>query len=297
MLVNMKTTQRFLIYLLIGLLTVWLAFWATNYLTNKTLGDRNNSEKPVIAATIFPLYDLVKQVVGDQVEVVLLVPPGANEHTFELSPNTVASLSQADLVFTIGQGLDDWVAREAAQAGRAKVVAVSEGVNLLTDDPHYWLSLKESKKIVANIAKELAALYPDQKVIIEHNAALYDAALEKTIADYQQEFTGQPNLKIATFHNAFSYLARDFNIEIVTTFEEVSGEQPSIEWLKDFQTKVKQFSLKTVYAEPQSSPQSLEAIAQDLGVKIGTLDPVGGVDGRDSYLKLMKYNLDTILAK
>ncbi len=64
-----------------------------------------------VAATIFPLYDLVRQVAGPAVEVVLLVPPGASPHTFTVKPGTVRALTGCAAVFAIGHGLDDWATR------------------------------------------------------------------------------------------------------------------------------------------------------------------------------------------
>src|SRR5712691_1931950 len=75
-----------------------------------------------VAATIFPLYDLVRQVAGSGVEVVLLVPPGASPHTFAVKPGTVRALTGCVAVFTIGHGLDDWVTRLAQEVGVKRTI-------------------------------------------------------------------------------------------------------------------------------------------------------------------------------
>src|SRR5262245_12050372 len=75
-----------------------------------------------VAATIFPLYDLVRQVAGPAVDVVLLVPPGASPHTFTVKPGTVRALTGCVAVFTIGHGLDDWSTRLAQEAGVKRTV-------------------------------------------------------------------------------------------------------------------------------------------------------------------------------
>ena len=83
-----------------------------------------------VAATIFPLYDLVRQVAGAAAEVVLLVPPGASPHTFTVKPGTVRALTGCAAVFTIGHGLDDWAARLAQEAGVKRTIVTDAGVPL-----------------------------------------------------------------------------------------------------------------------------------------------------------------------
>jgi len=83
-----------------------------------------------VAATIFPLYDLVRQVAGPAVEVVLLVPPGASPHTFTVKPGTVRALTGCAAVFTIGHGLDDWITRLAQEAGVTRTIVTDAGIAL-----------------------------------------------------------------------------------------------------------------------------------------------------------------------
>src|SRR5215813_7868524 len=83
-----------------------------------------------VAATIFPIYDLVRQVAGPAVEVVLLVPPGASPHTFTVKPGTVRALTGCVAVFTIGHGLDNWVTRLAQEVGVNRTVVTDAGISL-----------------------------------------------------------------------------------------------------------------------------------------------------------------------
>src|SRR5512145_3554851 len=67
-------------------------------------------ERVKVAATIFPLYDIVRQVAGPVADVVLILPPGASPHTFEPTPAGVRALAGAGALFVVGHGLDAWVA-------------------------------------------------------------------------------------------------------------------------------------------------------------------------------------------
>jgi len=85
---------------------------------------------PRVAATIFPLHDIVRQVAGSVADVVLVLPPGGSPHTFEPTPATVRALSDASLMFVVGHGLDDWAARLARGAGVPRLVPADAGIRL-----------------------------------------------------------------------------------------------------------------------------------------------------------------------
>ena len=101
---------------------------------------------------------------------------------------------------------------------------------------------------------------------------------------------------IATFHNAWDYLARDYGLDVVATFEEYPGQEPSPVFIRDFQDAIAKNNINVVYAEPQFSNQKLEAIAADNDLTIQILDPLGGTIDKDTYVNLMQYNLDQLSA-
>jgi len=126
--------------------------------------------KPKVGATIFPIYDIARQVAGPIADVVLILPPGASPHTFEPTPAAVRSLSGARTLFVIGHGLDDWAARLARGAGVPRLVRVDADIALRrvaggqrgSVDPHYWLSIRNGEAIARTVAAELERLAPDR---------------------------------------------------------------------------------------------------------------------------------------
>jgi zinc transport system substrate-binding protein len=286
-------------------------------------GDKLSSDEPKVAASIFPLYDLVRNVAGERVEVVLLLPPGANPHTFEPKPSDIRMVTGTDAVFYIGHALDDWSLGMSSAAGVSKTVRTDAYVELLMGtahshehetitqeqedqedadhhdeeivDPHYWLSVSNAISMVGQIEEELSLLYPEYSSEFQNNAAAYIGKLE-TLDEYvHTQLSGQSSTQIATFHNAWSYLAHEYGLEIVVTFEEFSGEEPTPAYLTEFQNEIREHGVTVIFAEPQSSVAPLEPIAQDLGVTISQLDDIGGVSGRESYVDLIRYNVTQIV--
>ncbi len=252
-------------------------------------------EKPLVTASIFPLYDIVRTVGGDVIETELILPPGASPHTFEMNPQTVRRIEQSARVFTIGHGLDDWAAAFAQK--QEKVVVVDRGIQLrdsteeeTTNDPHYWLDVRNGKLIAETVAEELISLVPDQRVTIEQNLQTFVAALEELDGSIRSELAQIENKKMITFHDAWYYFADAYGMEIAATFEPLPGREPTPQYLAELSQTIQQTQTRVLYAEPQFSSAALEAFLSDQNVSVVTIDPIGGTVETDSYLDLMRSN-------
>jgi ABC-type Zn uptake system ZnuABC Zn-binding protein ZnuA len=255
-----------------------------------------------VAATIFPVYDIARQVAGGSVDVVLLLPPGASPHTFEPTPAAVRNLAGARTLFVIGHGLDDWAARTARGAGVTHIVPVDNRISLrqLSQDssdagrqaldPHYWLSIANGMMIARTVAAEIEHLIPEQRDEIERALAGYVMNLEAADSEIRRLLANPPTRRIATLHDAFGYFAAAYNLDIVATFEPFPGKEPGPRFIQEFQRKVRDAAIRVLFSEPQLSVDAIRPIARDAGVTISVLDPIGGVPGRESYVALMLFN-------
>jgi zinc transport system substrate-binding protein len=268
-----------------------------------------------VAATIFPLYDLVRQVAGPAAEVVLLVPPGASPHTFTVKPGTVRALTGCVAVFTIGHGLDDWVTRLAQEVGVKRTIVTDAGISLRRGysehpsaghaqsqtaahdavDPHYWLSIPNAIRMVQFIAEVLAQLDPAAQADYQQRAVAYQEQLHSVDGEIRR-LADLPRRDIATFHMAFAYFADTYGLNVVAVFEPSPGKEPGPRYVEAFQRQVRAHKLHTVFVEPQLSEAALRGLSQDLGITLRKLDPEGGVQGVESYIALMQYNAAQIAA-
>ena len=267
-----------------------------------------------VAATIFPLYDLVRQVAGPAVEVVLLVPPGSSEHTFTVKPGTVRAITGCTAIFAIGHGLDDWVARLAREAGVPRTIVLDTGIPLRHGysekpsngparsqaasqdavDPHYWLAVPNAIRMVQTIAEALAQLDLPAQADYQQRAAAYLEQLRHAEVEIRRLLTDLPRRDIATFHRAFDYFAEAYGLTVVAVFEPVPGKEPGPRYVEAFQRQVRAHNLRTVFIEPQLSEAALRGLTQDLGITLRKLDPLGGSPGVESYIAMMQFNATQI---
>jgi ABC-type Zn uptake system ZnuABC Zn-binding protein ZnuA len=266
--------------------------------------------KPKLGATIFPLYDIVREVAGAAAEVVLVLPPGASPHTFEPTPAGVRNLAGCNALFIIGRGLDDWAGRMAEGAGVRRVLIVDGGITLRrpTDDkpaggprggavdPHYWLSIANAKAIAGTVAAEIERLAPERGGEVRRTLAAYLETLDATDGEIRRLLADLPARRIATFHDAFGYFADAYGLEVAATFEPFPGKEPGPRFVQDFQRTVRATGVRVLFTEPQFSLAPLRPIARDLGVTLSVLDPLGGVPGRESYVDLMLFDARQVRA-
>jgi len=253
-----------------------------------------------VAATIFPVYDIVRQVAGPVADVVLVLPPGASPHTFEPTPAGVRSLDGARALFVVGHGLDDWAAGLARGAGITRLAPVDAGIALRRVhgrvDPHYWLSARNGIAIARAVAEELARLAPERRVEIDRALAAYVARLDAADTEVRRLLADLPTRRIATFHDAFGYFADAYGLEVVATFEPYPGLEPGPRFVVEFQRKIRAAAVPVVFTEPQLSVEALRPIARDLGVTLAVLDPIGGPPGRASYIELLLFDARAVAA-
>ena len=264
-----------------------------------------SSDKLTVVATIFPLADFVKNVAGDNVEVVTLLPAGANPHTYDITPRNVKTIADAKVLVMNGAGLDFWVEKVGA-AARSDLLVVDtsttlekEGLLLAGDaddagghNPHFWLDPELAQKQVAAIAEALATVDPTNKDVYLGNAAKYIdqlKSLDEEISVVTDNFSSR---EFISSHPSWKYFAQRYALAEVAVIEQAPGrEDYSVKYTMKVIDAVKEHDVKVIFAEVQFSTKSADTIAHDTGAKVLLLDSIGGVSGRDSYIAMMRYNV------
>lgn len=273
-----------------------------------------SSNQLTVATTIFPLSDFVKQIGGDKVQVIPILPPGASPHSFSLTPRQLVELQKARVLFIIGHSLDDWAAQAIARAVNIPLFTVDHNIPLqeFTDlhedhaeglaedppheagniDPHYWLTVPNARQIALNISAELQAIDPPNASYYSQRTTQYIEQLDRLEQDLQASAQSAPVKEFIAIHDGWSYFARHYGFELVATYEPVEGKSPSINNIRALQQIIRDYDIKTFYTEPQKqSTAATRFFSGDLGLSVKVLDPIGGLPPRDSYLKLMQENM------
>lgn len=296
--------------LFIGILLLLLPAVSSCTFQEEAFVNRPGDDKPIVAATIFPLADLVKQLGGDAIRVVTLLPAGASPHTFEPTPKEMKAVSEAGLLVSIGAGLDVWGQKliQAAGDGVPEVV-IAEGLELLPmrdhhhgeeyhheehGDPHVWLDpVLVREEIAPRLAEALMERWPVLADSIRVNLAEFQRELEELDREFRQGLASCPERQFISFHATWGYLAHRYGLEEIASVLEYPGQEPSARWLAKLTDLAGAEGVRVLIIEPQFNPQPGELVAGEIGGKVFVMDPLGGegIEGRDSYLQLMRYNL------
>jgi len=260
-----------------------------------------------VVASITPLADFVKQVGGNKVDVVLLLPPGASPHTYEPTPKVIHEISKSKIFFKIGSGLEFWADRMIkAASSKIAVVDSSEGVDLIKDtfhshaishddheiaDPHIWLDPIICIEIIAKIETALSKADPSNALYYRINATAYREKLRKLDKEIEEKTKAFRTREYVTFHPAWNYFSRRYGLKVAAVIEEGPGKEPTPKHIRRIIGDLKKLSTRVVFAEPQFSPKVAETIAGEAGARVFFLDPIGGQKHKETYIEMMKYNL------
>ncbi len=271
------------------------------------------SPRVQVTCSIFPLGDIAENIGGQHVDVHVLIPPGASPHTFEPSAQEFKIFASARVFIVVGAGFEFWAEKLVTSSSSESLVVVraSDGLELIPlaahDDreepthrehgnPHIWLDPVVASGIAHRIGRALAEVDPEHAGEYTENANQYASMLDSLDREIRKVVEGFTTLEYVAFHPAWSYFARRYGLREVGIIEESPGREPTPKELKRIVDDIRRFNIRAVFAEPQFSPKAASAIAEEAGVEVLLLDPVGGkgLPERDSYLKLMRYNLNVM---
>jgi zinc transport system substrate-binding protein len=257
-----------------------------------------------IVTSFYPIYitalNITRDVPGVQV-VNMTRPMTGCLHDYQLKPDDLDSLSNAGVFVINGAGMEAFMDKVVQQLPNLKIVDASKDIPLIKgegeegDNPHVWVSVSDNIKQAKNIGSQLAALDPGRAAQYNANTAAYVSKLEDLRVKMHQALDNAGKKDIITFHEAFPYFAREFNLNIVAVIEREPGSEPSAADLAATIETVKESKIKALFAEPQYPAKAADTIARETGARVYTLDPaVTGPMEPDAYLQIMEANLTTL---
>ena len=249
-----------------------------------------------IVTSFYPMYldalNITRGVSG--VEVVNLTPPQTGcLHDYQLTPEDMKVLETADIFIVNGLGMESFLDKVIETHPNLKIIDASDSPEIVpimengVPNPHVWTSLTYSIQQVKNILRQLSELDPDRADKYRMHALEYVDELTTLRDEMHISMTMLPNKDIVTFHEAFPYFAKEFNLNIVATIEREPGTEPTPQELAETIEKINALPVKVIFTEPQYSPKAAETIARETGAQIFELDPI--VTGEAKPKNLMDY--------
>jgi zinc transport system substrate-binding protein len=239
--------------------------------------DEVPSGKIRVAATIAPLGEFVEIVGGDKVVVTVIVPPGAEPHTFEPTPSQMREVAKADLYVMNGAGLEFWMNKVLEVNKKMAIVDSSKGVALLQEnggemDPHIWISLRNAGLQVNNICSGLVLVDPTNKDYYTKNRDNYLQKLQSLDEELSRSFVSTKSKIFIVHHPAWAYFARDYGLEEVPLME--NEKEPGPKYLGEVVDLAKKNNIITIFVEPEYNPKAAEVISREMNASIISLDPL-----------------------
>lgn len=272
-------------------------------------GQPPERDRLVAAATISPLADVVARVAGPEWTVRTLIPPGVSPHVFEPTPKDVRRLAPARLVVTVGAGYDGWVVKlVAACASGARVFDAGKaaGIELASGegdahgdghghgdpghDPHWWLSPPLMVKVLPSLAEELSAVDPTGSEGYRSRAGALGRDLARFDAEIEEILRPVAGASVISAHNAWTHFAARYGLRLGAAIEPVPGREPTPREIRALVLAARRERVRTLFTEPQFPPEAARVVAAEAGLRLGTVDPVGGVPGRIGYEELLRFD-------
>ncbi|HKW45465.1 MAG TPA: metal ABC transporter substrate-binding protein [Candidatus Eremiobacteraceae bacterium] len=255
-----------------------------------------------VVVTFSTLEAIVKDVGGNPVSVVSLVPVGAAPETYEPTPADLIGLSHTDVIFENGSGLEVWMDKLLRSVGGDKQPIALSGITdpARAQNPHFWLDPIRASEYAATIANALERADPSRaaeyRANLKHTQERY-RALDRWIA--RQVATIPPSRRaMICFHDAWYYFDKRYGIRDIGAIEPSPGQEPNASAFAELIAKAKANHVHAVFAEPQFSPKLARQLADGAGITTVTDlydDTIGAAPELVTYDGLMRYDVETIV--
>lgn len=276
-----------------------------------------------VVATIFPPYDFSRQIGRDRINLTLLLPPGAESHTYEPTPADMITMQEADVFIYVGGENDTWIREilENIDTSKMKIVRLMDCVKTVDEelvegmeaekesggetepDEHVWTSPVNAMKISKDICDALCEADPGNAPEYKSNLNNYLSDLEDLNLKFQEIVSGAER-KTVVFGDRFPlrYFADEYGLTYFAAFPGCSSEtEPSAKTIAFLIDKVKQEKIPVVFYIEFSNHQTADTIAQGAGVQTMLFHSCHNVSKDDlnsgaTYLSLMNQNAEALEA-
>ena len=283
-----------------------------------------SARKVRIVTSVFPLKEFVRAVCRERGDVSLLVPPGAEIHTWQPRPSDIVGLSSADIFIFIGSNMEPWLQDilDGVQNPELKTLETSQGVSLImkdssggrhesghrhersheseTMDPHIWLDFEIDQMIIEKIAALLSEIDPEGASIYANNAAVYKQKLKDLDRKFKESLQKCTHrVFILGGHAAFGYLAKRYGLQQVSLYGVSPDSKPTPKKLIEIVELAKTHKINVIFFEAAVSDELARVLAKEVGARTLVLNPGANLSKEElklgkTFFDIMEENLENL---
>lgn len=274
-----------------------------------------NSKIKVVATTSI-LTDWASNILNDEFEVVPLLKKGIDPHVYKPTKKDLDVLREADIILYHGVHLEGRIIDVLEKMQGKLIIDVSKDFtseDIISDpnfpasqDPHYWFDTELVKKSINTIVNELTAVYPATEQDLKRRVKNYEIAIDDaalSVHDIIDQIDSNMRIVITT-HDALSYFARAFDIEVNTLQGASTVSEFGLREITELVDFICENEVPAIFLENIVSPQAMESVqrgCEEKGfqVKLGPellSDSLGSEEDQDTYLEMLTFNARTIAA-
>ena len=274
------------------------------------------AKKLIVVTSTTDMAALAQEVGGDKINVQSIAKGYQDPHYVEAKPSFLLLLRQADLLISVGLGLEvSWLPPLVAQSGNPRIqvgahgyLDVSEFAEILEKptgevsraqgdvhplgNPHYWLDPDNGRRIARGIAHKLAELDPDNASTFQQRFQDFDQRLAAAEKNWEALMAPYRGRKVVSYHKSFPNFTRHFGLDVVDYIEPRPGIPPTPRHTMEVIQTMRQQGILVELIEPYFDLKTPQSIARETGAQVLVMLPsVGGEKEVTTYFKLFDYDI------
>lgn len=275
-----------------------------------------------VVTTIFPIYDMVRYIGEDLVDISMMVSPGQDIHSYDPSASDIIDVKKCDLLVYIGDAMESWI-KDIVDTNNQLVIPLSKDERIDLEsldhheddvdhedhnhhhdhdvDMHIWTNPYYAGYMVEQIRDGLIKIDPINKDIYTNNASKYINELENIIAEIE-DIIANSKRNTLYFGSPFSfyYFTREFNLEHFSIYDTCSIEvEPTIDKIIKMNTELKEKSVPVLYTKELLNDNIARKVIEDTNAEICLLHSGHNVSIEDfnngiTFLEIWENNLKAL---
>lgn len=255
---------------------------------------------PAVVTSGYVPYVLAKQLSNGRLPIEMLLPPGAEPHSFEPAPGSMVAVHNARAFIYVSDKLEPWVKDMLGAVGKNTQVVALADYAAPSDDPHVWMDFGAVVDMARGLTQTLTKLDPNNAPIYEKNLKQFEQEIAVLDMDFARGLSSCESREVVHIgHLAFGALAKRYHVSLIALTGSSHDGEHSAQKLIDLVKFIRAKQIKALFSEDAVSPRLAETVAAETSAQIFPLYTVEHISKDDfnrgaTYAELMRRNLESL---